>query len=161
MQKLAIISLLALAGASVQAQSVYADLAYQTHDANLDTDPATLRVSMGYQVNPGLAGEVMVGINAVDGEFSGVKAKVDRLFGAYIKPSTKLSETFELYGRLGYASYDISAAGRSASVSATGSGFSYGIGASFYVTPALSINVDYMDFDELEGGVAVGVKYKF
>lgn len=161
MKKLALLSLLALAGASAQAQSIYADLAYQMHDASLDTDPATLRVSMGYQFNPQLAGEVMVGVNAVEGKQSGVKAKLDHLYGAYVKASGKLSENVELYGRLGFADYKVSASAGSLSATASGNGLSYGIGVSYYVTPALSVNVDYMDFDDLEGGIAFGVKYKF
>lgn len=161
MKKLAIVSLLALAGAAAQAQNIYGDIAYQMHDTDLTTDPATLRATLGYEFNSQLAGEVMFGISARDGEQSGVTAKLDHLFGIYAKPKVKLNDSFELYGRLGYVSSKVSASAGGSSISGSSSGLSYGIGASYYINPSLSLNVDYMDFDDLEGGVAFGVKYTF
>ena len=93
------------------------------------------------------------------------KVKLDRLAGIFAKSSFKVNDAFELYGRLGYVNYKASATasagGFSAKVSDSDSDVSYGVGASYYLTPAMSINVDYMDFGDLEGGVAVGLKFSF
>ena len=165
MKKIAIASLLVLAGASAQAQTIYGDVAYQMLDTDLTTDPAALRATLGLEFTPMLAGEVMLGLNARKGKETvdgiTVTAKIDRLVGVYVKPKFKLNESVELYGRAGFVSSKVSASALGSSVSDSTSGFSYGIGASYYITPALSINVDYMDYDELDGGIAIGMKYAF
>lgn len=165
MKKIAFASLLILAGASAQAQAVYGDVAYQLFDTELTTDPAALRATLGFEFTPMLAGEVMLGLNARSGKETvngiPVTSKLDQLVGVYVKPKFKINQSFELYGRAGFVSSKVSASALGSSVSDSTSGFSYGIGASYYITPALSINVDYMDYDELEGGIAIGVKYSF
>lgn len=169
MKKLILVSMLGLAAVSAQAQSVYGDVAYQTFDADLATDPAAVRGIFGYQFNPNLAVEGMVGSGVRDGKDSSMgvsgKAKLDRMAGIYAKSSFKVNDAFELYGRLGYVNYKVSATasagGFTAKVSDSDSDVSYGVGASYYLTPKMSINVDYMDFGDLEGGVAVGLKFSF
>lgn len=169
MKKLILVSMLGLAAASAQAQSMYGDVAYQMFDTDLATDPAAVRGIVGYQVNPNLAVEGMFGTSVRDGKDSSMgataKVKLDRLAGIFAKSSFKVNDAFELYGRLGYVNYKASATasagGFSAKVSDSDSDVSYGVGASYYLTPAMSINVDYMDFGDLEGGVAVGLKFSF
>jgi hypothetical protein len=169
MKKIVLVSMLTLAAMSAQAQSMYGDVAYQMFDTDLATDPAAVRGIIGYKFNPNVAVEGMLGLGIRDGKdsYSGIPAKVklDRLVGIYAKSSYKLNDAFELYGRLGYVSYKATASASvgwaSATVSDSGSDVSYGIGASYYVSPSTSINVDYMDFGDLEGGLAVGVKFSF
>lgn len=169
MKKIILVSMLGMAAVSAQAQSMYGDVAYQMFDTDLATDPAAVRAIVGYKVNPNLAVEGMLGTGVRDGKDAsfGVPAKVklDRLAGIYAKTSFKVSDAFELYGRLGYVNYKATAsasAGRfSAAVSDSGSDVSYGIGASYYLSPAMSVNLDYMNFGDLEGGVAVGLKFSF
>ncbi len=165
MKKIALASLLALAGITAQAQSVYADVAYQMIDSGLSSDPAVVRGIVGYQFNPAMSAEVLLGLNARDGKDNvfGVplKAKVDRMVGAYGKYTLPLNNAFELYGRLGFISSKLKGTAGGFSTSASGSGISYGVGASYKVTPALALNVDYMDYDDLGDGVAVGLKFSF
>jgi hypothetical protein len=169
MKKILFASLLGLAAASAQAQSMYGDVAYQMFDTDLATDPAAVRGIVGYQFNPNLAVEGMFGTSIRDGKDSSMgvtaKVKLDRLAGIFAKSSFKVSDAFELYGRLGYVSYKASATassgGSSVQVSDSDSDVSFGVGASYYLTPKMSINVDYMDFGDLEGGVAVGLKFSF
>ncbi len=162
MKKLAIVSLLALAGASAQAQSVYGDVAYQTHDVDGASDAATLRATLGYDFSPAVSGELMLGFNAKESKLGTASVKIDQLVGIYAKPKMKLNDSVELYGRLGFVNYKLVGSNNGRNVlSTTDSGFSFGIGASYYVTPSVSINVDYMDFGDLEGGLAVGVKVSF
>lgn len=169
MKKIVVVSMLTLAALSAQAQSMYGDVAYQMFDTDLATDPAAVRGIIGYKVNPNLAVEGMLGLGVRDGKDASfaipAKVKLDRLAGIYAKSSFKLNDAFELYGRLGYVNYkataSASAGGFTVKVSDSGSDVSYGIGASYYVSPSTSINVDYMDFGDLEGGLAVGVKFSF
>jgi opacity protein-like surface antigen len=169
MKKALLVSLLSVAAVSAQAQSMYGDVAYQMFDTDLATDPAAVRGIIGYQFNPNLAGELVLGTGIRDGKDSsfGVPAKVklDRMVGIYAKSGFKVNDSFELYGRLGYVNYkataSASAGGFSAKESDSGSDVSFGIGGSYYITPKMSINVDYMDFGDLEGGLAVGLKFAF
>jgi OOP family OmpA-OmpF porin len=169
MKKLVLVSMLTLSAAAAQAQNLYGDVAYQILDTDLDTNPAVVRGIIGYTLNPNFAVEGMLGLNARDGSLtqSGVtaKTKLDRLVGVYAKSTYKINDAFELYGRLGAVSYKVSASasagGFSSKVSDSGTDLSFGIGASYYLTPALSINVDYTDFGDLENGVAVGLKFSF
>lgn len=169
MKKLVLVSMLSLAALSAQAQSVYGDVAYQMFDTALTTDPAAVRGIIGYKINPNLSAEGMFGVNVRDGKDTSygipAKVKLDRLVGIYAKPTFKINDAFELYGRLGFVSYKATgsaSAGRSSiAVSGSGSDFSYGVGASYYLSPSTSINVDYMDFGDLEGGFAVGMKFSF
>lgn len=169
MKRIVVVSMLALTALSAQAQSMYGDVAYQMFDTDLATDPAAVRGIIGYKFNPNVSAEAMLGMGVRDGKDSsfGIPAtvKLDRLVGIYAKSTLKFNDAFELYGRLGYVNYKASASasfsGFSSEVSESGSDISYGIGASYYLSPTMSINVDYMDFGDLEGGVAVGMKFSF
>ncbi len=162
MKKLAVVSLLALAGASAQAQAVYGDVAYQTHDVDNASDAATLRATLGYDFSPAVAGELMFGFSAKEAKQGTASVKINQLVGIYAKPKMKLNESVELYGRLGLVNYKLEGSNNGRRVlSSTDSGFSFGVGASYYVTPSVSINVDYMDFGDLEGGLSFGVKVSF
>ena len=162
---LAGIATLSLAANTVQAQNVYGDVAYQMIDASLDTNPAVVRGIVGYQFSPNMAVEGMVGLNARDGKETAFgitgKATVDRMVGAYAKSTYTVGDAFELYGRLGVVNYKVSASAGSISDSDSGTDLSFGVGAGYKITRDLSINVDYMDFGDLEGGVAVGMKFSF
>lgn len=159
------IATLSLAATSAQAQSLYGDVAYQMIDTDLATDPAVVRGIVGYQLSPNLAIEGMMGLNVRDGKetISGItaKGKIDRMLGVYAKPVYTVGDAFELYGRIGVVNYKATASAGNFSVSDSGTDFSFGIGASYKVTRDLSINVDYMDFGDLEGGAAIGMKFNF
>lgn len=169
MKKALLVSLLSVAAVSAQAQSMYGDVAYQMFDTDLATDPAAVRGIIGYQFNPNLAGELLLGTGIRDGKDSSfgipAKVKLDRMVGVFAKSAFKVNDAFELYGRLGYVNYKLTASatagGFSAKDSDSDGDVSFGIGASYYINPKMSINVDYMDFGDLEGGVAVGLKFAF
>ena len=161
-------SALVLGASSVQAQSLYGEVAYQTLDVGLSSDPAIIRGTIGSEINPNVAVEAMLGFGATDGKetISGipVKLKIDNMWGVFVKPKMKLGDAFEVYGRLGYAGFkataSASAFGYTASESADGSDFAYGVGLTYMVTPKLSISADFMKYDDLDG-IALGVGFKF
>lgn len=162
---LAGIATLSLAATSAQAQSMYGDVAYQMIDADFDTNPALVRGILGLQVAPNVAIEGMVGLNARDGKETSFgitgKAKVDRLVGVYAASTYTVGDAFQLYGRIGVVNSKVTASAGPISVSESGTDFSFGVGAGYKMTRDLSINVDYMDFGDLEGGVAVGLRFAF
>lgn len=161
-------SVLLMGAASAQAQSMYGELAYQSLDVGLKTDPAIVRGTFGYEINPNVAVEGMLGFGATDGKESvgGIpaKLKIDNMWGVFVKPKIKLGDAFELYGRLGYAGVKATASatvGRyTASQSVDDSDVAYGVGLSYWVTPTLSISADFMKYNELDA-IAVGVGFKF
>ncbi len=91
------------------------------------------------------------------------------MFGIYVKPKVMLANSFELFGRLGYADTRLRAsanvAGFSASGSSSGSSVSYGLGANFNIAPRAYVGVDYMSYykkDDVKiNGVTVSVGYRF
>ena len=112
---------LVLGATSAQAQNLYGELAYQSLDVGLNSDPAIIRGTIGHEINPNVAVEAMLGFGATDGKenVSGipVKLKIDNMWGIFVKPKMKLGDAFELYGRFGYAGFNATA---SASVSTSG-----------------------------------------
>jgi outer membrane autotransporter protein len=72
-----------------------------------------------------------------------------------------------VFGRVGYAKGELTATntGTGASVKGNGDGASYGVGASYALTPKVSVNADYMMYVSKSNaeysGVTIGLGYKF
>jgi len=153
---------------AAQAQNLYGELAYQSIDADLNSNPAVLRATLGYDMSPNLAVEGMIGTSLTEGKetVSGipVKLKISNLWGVYVKPKMKITDSFELFGRFGYAGMKAtataSAFGQSASASEDGSDVSYGVGASYAISPQMSISADFMKYDDVDA-FAIGFGFKF
>jgi hypothetical protein len=84
---------------------MYGDVAYQMFDTDLATDPAAVRGIIGYQFNPNLAGELLLGTGIRDGKDSSfgipAKVKLDRMVGVSPSPpsrSTTRSNSTAVWG---------------------------------------------------------------
>jgi len=164
-------SLLAL---GAHAQSLYGEVGYgqlklQEDRFGSKVEPGMARGVIGYELSPNLAVEGHLGIGVKDdtvrlGGLS-VKGEVDNMVGAFVKPKVRLGETVELFGRVGAASTKVSASSMGVSESDRGTSFAYGLGASFNLTPQLSLNADYMNYYDRKGikldGMTFGVGYSF
>ena len=110
-----------------------------------------------------------VTVNGVPGPGT-VKVRLDTTYGVYAKAKAEVSPGLEVFGRLGFtkANYSstITAAGvGSGSLSDSSDGPSWGLGASYAVSPTLAVNVDYMSYVDKNGlkatGPTFGVSFKF
>lgn len=129
--------------------------------------PSAVNLSVGYQVMPNLAIEGLAAFSLSDakvklnGTSTVVDADVKSTLGIYLRPSFKVTDNIELFGRLGYAhsKYSLSAGG----VNATGSDsdFSYGIGANFYLNKTSYISGNWTSYYSKDGvkGTGVAVSY--
>lgn len=145
---------------------------YNGSTDNYKGSPTALRGIFGYELNPNLAIEALgafglsdatVKVNGISN--AAIKMEIDNVVGIYLKPKTKLNDSIEMFGRLGFARTKgtISVAG--IGVDAHESGFSYGWGLSYAINPTTSLNADYMSYlnkDRFKAnGFTFGVGFKF
>jgi opacity protein-like surface antigen len=173
---------LALVASAAQAQDMkgfYVGAGYSalTIEANKDFTMPALMAHAGYQLTPNVAVEARLGTGAGDDSAKyndgGVaiveKWEVKNYFAALAKVSLPLGEYVSAYGFGGFnrLSVENSAVGSymgysaSASVEASDTSLTYGVGASVNVTKQLSLNAEYqVMFDDVDS-MGVSVSYKF
>lgn len=115
-----------------------------TDDPNYDT----VMLQAGYKFNPYIAveGRYWFGLDEDIVRDWGTETLNIDTWGIYVKPMYPVTEAFDIYGLLGYASS--SADWSDAYDSWSGpdmDGFSWGIGASYAFTDNLAVFVDYTD----------------
>lgn len=176
-QAVTCITALLVAGAcqaQAQVKPLYAEIAVASikyEEAGYSLTPVVLRAIPEYEAHPNVAFEGMLGFGLVDGTLraSGYtfKGKVDSTIGLIVRPKVDVSPALEIYGRLGFAKSSVtgSAVGFSRALSSSDSDLVYGAGASFRLSPTLSIVGDYMTYYNKNGvtagGVSVGLRTQF
>lgn len=169
---------LLLAGAQaqtkVQSGPLYGELGYapvKISFAGYSITPKVLRGMLGYEVNPNLAVEGMLGLGVSDGSttVSGVRVtgEVDHMIGLYLKPKVTVTPELELFARAGIVRNKVTASVPAAvwTGSDTQSDVSYGLGLAYSINKTTSLVVDCMSYYSKDGvkgnGVTVGVGFKF
>jgi opacity protein-like surface antigen len=157
--------------ASVQAadENNYAEIGYTTtkySGVGAEWTPPALRGVFGSNLHENYAVEAMLLLGLADSSKLGVTIKAESGAGVYFKPKAKLGSHVELFGRIGWANINTQVRSSFGSTTdAADSGLSYGFGAAFTINKAMSINVDYMLYNEDNGskidGATVGIGYKF
>jgi opacity protein-like surface antigen len=151
----------------------YSTFAYSDPTANLK--PTGIRAIYGQNTteNFGWEGLVGLGMNEDSAQFTlgTVGLKIGTVLGLYGKGYVKLNDSFEIFGRLGYASVsrDITCSPvancTSASSKETGNSISYGTGLKFEVAKNISITGDYMSYYNRESitvnATTIGVSFGF
>lgn len=163
------------------ADNVYGELglglmSYKIARYGISGRPMVLRAVAGYDYDPLLAIEAMLGLGlrGADGVGYGVygagySVSAGTLIGAYAKPRLRIGGTTEIFGRLGIANTGSSVRGYSGSDG--GASLSYGVGfktqtgfSSFGNRP-ISISGDYMSYYSGNGvkytGFTVGAGMSF
>ena len=169
-----LLALVALMATATQAQTVYGEVGYMStkfsdsvNGIGLSAKPNAVRGIVGYEVGPMLSFEGMLALGTgsesvrVAGRNAGLGLKINNMIGAFVKPKFPVGDVFELFGRAGYVSTKLTLDGES---DREGS-LAYGLGGSFKMTPALSLNVDYMIYHKKDDakidGYSVGLNYRF
>ena len=148
------------------------DLTYNGTAYNFKASPTALRGIFGYELNPNLAIEALgaFGLGSGDVKFNGnriagAKMEIDNAMGVYLKPKTKLNDSMEIFGRVGFARSEGTFSGNGGSASASENDVSYGFGMSYAINPSTSLNADYMSYLNKDGfkatGITLGVGFKF
>ncbi|HZY19694.1 MAG TPA: porin family protein [Ramlibacter sp.] len=191
-------STLLVLGTAAQAQQArataggaYAELGYtqlklSSDEGGGDLRPGALRGIAGYELHPNVAVEGMLAFGVRDDEvrasestaFGPVTAtgevKLRHAYGIYVKPKFNVTDSLEVFGRLGYTRAKFKTR-VTVSVPTLGSaseedsdaegGASTGLGANYRFTQNLSVGIDYMRYFKKDGvkvdGVTVGLGYRF
>jgi len=150
------------------------DVEASSGSVTLAASPTILRFITGTELTEGLAIEGMYGtslsgdditVNGIDvSSLLSTELKVKNVFGVYLKPSAKVNENLEIFGRIGYtkANYNISVA--QVGISGSESSVSYGFGASYLLAKDISLSTDYMSYVSDEGdtdGITFALNYQY
>ena len=177
MKKIAFAAILAAASFATIAQP-YVELGYsavtlKASDGgnSIKANPNMLGVTVGYDVHPNVAVEGMFAFGVRDSsvKFNGstlpLEVKINNTYGLFVKPKVKLGESFEVFGRLGYAKTKLTISGFGESLSESEGEFAYGVGANYYINKTTYITGNYMNFynknDTKINAFTVGLGYRF
>lgn len=158
--------------------SSYFDIGYSTMtytDPTASLKPTGIRAVYGKNTseNFGWEGLLGLGMNEDSARFTSatVGLKIGTILGLYGKGHIKPSESFEIFGRLGYASVSRDAtctpvaSCTTASAKETGNSISYGAGLRYEITKNISISGDYMSYYNRESisinATTIGVSFGF
>jgi OmpA-OmpF porin, OOP family len=153
------------AGASVGKASIEVD------GAGFDADDTAFKVFGGYNFNANFAVELaFIDGGKPDERFGAGQVEV-AVDGINLSAVGRLpvNDKFSVFGKLGFASYDVEVKGRIgntvvASDSGSDEDLSYGIGAAFNIIPAVELRAEYEAIDVSDGSfnvLSVGGVYKF
>jgi opacity protein-like surface antigen len=152
--------------AGAQAQSIYGEVGYSGlnyKEPGLKVSPDMMRGIVGYQFTPNVSAEGMLGLGSgtkTDGG-TGSSLKVDNMLGAFVKLQAPLTDSLNVYGRLGAVHTSLKVNG----ASDNGSSFAYGVGATYDLSKAVYVNADYTNYydrhDQKIDGYTIGIGYRF
>lgn len=177
---LVLASLLAAASAS-HAQSgpplsnLYGEVGYQSFELKTDavpglsSDNGVLSGTIGYQFHPNLSAEAYLGGNVDKGsETVGgipIETEVKNTYGVFLRPSARVWDKLEVFGRVGYAHTKVRVSAPGLSASDSDGSFAYGLGANYYFSDRLYGQLSYTSLydkndTELKGfGAALGYRF--
>jgi hypothetical protein len=156
--------------------SSYGEVSYisgRYSEPSISANPTSLRLIYGMKSSESLSYEAMLslGMATGTGQYKTVNygIKENSIFGVYAKGITKLGESVQAFGRLGYTSTSLTdtATGPGGSFQQTTSGgsLSYGAGLNFSIDTTSSVNVDYMAYYNRNGinvnGLGIGYQRSF
>lgn len=164
--------------APASSPKMYAEIGYASTDFKVSDGTDSLKASpslvsglFGYQVHPNLAVEGFLGFGAgKDGvKFNGMSVplnvKLGTMVGVFARPSVAVSDTVELFGRVGWVDTELKTTGAGLSASEKDSSLAYGIGANFNLSKTSYLQASWTrlykkDDTTIEGlGLAYGMRF--
>jgi opacity protein-like surface antigen len=155
----ATLAVLCATGAQAQSRMAengyYGEIGYSAVDvtgAGGGATPHTLRFLIGSELNKGMGLEALYITTTTKDTRVGYDASV-RGFGIFVKPKMALTESTELFARLGAMRAEVTAA---TGGSHTGTDFAYGLGIQTNFTKTVYGQLDYMQSYDKDGVSAKG-----
>lgn len=143
-------------------------------NATVDTSlgkasPSAIRLVSGFDFHPYMGLEALFSASTSDGKATinnvNGTVKINNNWGLYLKPKYDITPQIEVFGRVGFASTNLSASGSLASADGTNQSGAYGLGVRLKFNKSIGINVDYMTYmkaDKTEvKGATIGLGYRF
>jgi hypothetical protein len=138
-----------------------------TETSGFSATPTVGLVRVGTNLSDNIAIEGLAGttvINATDSTGHYI-AKIDSMFGAYVKAKTSIGNDIQIFGRIGGVYLSGNAYISGAYQVASGTGFSYGGGAQYDFSAKTYVTIDYMSYYSALGvtvsGPSIGIGMKF
>ena len=143
----------ALALAAPAFAETYVNVGYSMTDSDdVNLGAITGRVGWKSATPFGVEGEASFGID--DDEIGGVKVELNSQFAVYGTATAKVSDTFDVFARIGYGTSDIKASAGSISASGNDESWNYGVGAQMFFAGNNGVRADYTKMDFNDGGDA-------
>ena len=145
------------AQAQVYVEGAYAPL--KIDDGSASDKPAALMGVVGYEINPNVAIEGLLGLGVKKGSGG---TNLSNSVGVFVKPKMMLNNEVEVFGRLGFARTKLKFSEDS---SGSDSSFAYGLGGNYYLNKQTYLTASYMSLYSKDGfkinGFNLGAGYKF
>lgn len=174
-----------IALSTAQAQStpdtptkMYAEIGYTALDyketsafGTWKTSPSALSGVFGYQVHPNLGVEAFLGLGTgkdnvkLNGIGLPMDTKLDSMVGVFVRPSWAVSDSIDLFGRVGWVETKLTHSAFGYSLSQKDDSVAYGIGANFNLSKTSYLQASWTRFFskdkiKIEGlGVAYGMRF--
>jgi opacity protein-like surface antigen len=161
-------ALLAVSGSLLADQVYYgANVTFLDYSEDGLTDEPSLTAlygRVGTSFNENFSAEARIGFGLTDDTVlvlgNDVDVDLNNFFGAYLKGGAQVTEMFYPYAVIGYTRGEVEASVLGFSVSESESDLSFGLGADFTVSDAMTLNLEYMNYYDKDGvelsGFSVG-----
>jgi outer membrane immunogenic protein len=139
----------ALALAAPASAETYVNLGYSMlDDSDVNLGAVTGRLGWKSMTPFGIEGEASFGVN--DDEIAGVKVELNSQWAIYGTATAPVSDTVDLFARIGYGSTDLKASAGSLSANGSDESWNFGVGGQIFFSGDNGVRADYtrMDFDE-------------
>jgi len=148
-------ALLAVPALAQAETSWYANIGYTNVNVDeVDVNLGLIQGRVGVNLNPYFAveGEAGFGIadDTVDIGGTDVDIEMNSQFAAYIVGKYPVSERFDVYARVGYATYEVEASAGGGSASDNGSDVAYGLGAQAFFTDNDGVRFDWTTYGDAD-----------
>lgn len=152
----------------LHAEANLAQLTYKA-DGLPSARPSSFGLKLGSQINFNLAVEARFGVgvagDTVSSQGTSRKVDVDHHYGVYTKGLWPVSKVFAAYGLIGYTRGKVTSRVLGARASQSDSDFSYGVGAEWELSRAISLTAEWARLfrgaDYQVDGLALGVVKRF
>lgn len=161
-------ALVAVSSARAQDTSpkMYAEIGYTQLAAkeadplgSIKFSPKAVTGAFGYQFTPNMAVEGMLDFGAGKGKVkfngvdTGMDGKVKTAVGVFLKPSVAVSDSINLFGRIGWvhSQLELSSPGFSDSQNDTDTDIAYGVGGNFNLSKTSYIQASWMNYYKKDG----------
>jgi opacity protein-like surface antigen len=144
----------------------FAFIEYSEEGLSGDASLTALYGRLGTNFSENFSGELRVGLGVGDDSLNVLGTDVDlsleHMLGLYIRGGVPLGESVFPYAVIGYTrgKFELSASGLG-SASASESDVSFGLGTDFKLNEGLSVNVEYMNYIDKDGGELSGFALGF
>ena len=102
---------------------------------------------------------------SINGVETGADAKITSAFGVFVRPSVAVTESIDLFGRVGVVRNKLKVSSPVGSDSTSETGFAYGVGANFNLSKTSYIQANWMNYYKKDGlkvdgfGVSYGMRF--